>query len=117
MTNTFGSALNFYKDTLGLEIDDQGEMGFSITLGESSYFVYPKKDHQPATFTILNFEVQDIRKTVETLKSAGVRFKSYGGDIKTDDDNIHRGEGPVIAWFADPCGNILSVIEKRSLQH
>jgi hypothetical protein len=75
-------------------------------------FVYPKDDHTPATFTVLNFPVEDVEAAVDRLTAAGVRFEQYEGEIATDEKGIHRGdEGPTIAWFTDPAGNILSVLE------
>ena len=75
--------------------------------------VYPKPNHEPATFTVLNFPVKNIEKTVDDLINAGVRFEQYDGEIKTDEKGISRDGGPVIAWFKDPAGNILSVIEEQ----
>jgi hypothetical protein len=72
--------------------------------------VYPKDDHTPATFTILNFPVDNIEAAVAALESAGIEFESYE-EPKTDEQGIHRGGGPLIAWFRDPAGNILSVLE------
>jgi hypothetical protein len=80
--------------------------------GGKKVVVYPKPNHVPATFTILNFPVEDVEKTVDTLAKKGVRFERYEGEIKTDAKGIHRGHGPTIAWFKDPAGNILSVIEQ-----
>jgi hypothetical protein len=74
--------------------------------------IYPKQDHTPATFTILNFPFDSIDEAVDTLTSKGVRFEKYGGDIQTDEKGICRNEGHSIAWFKDPAGNILSVIEE-----
>jgi hypothetical protein len=77
----------------------------------ATVFVYPKADHVPATFTILNFPVADIERAVDELATAGVRFEHYGGELETDAKGIFRGGGPLIAWFKDPAGNILSVLE------
>ena len=75
--------------------------------------MYPKEDHIPATFTILNFPVANIEQTVDELVRRGVRFESYNdGDLVTDEKGIFRGGGPKIAWFRDPAGNILSVLEE-----
>jgi hypothetical protein len=77
-------------------------------------FIYPKPGHTPATFTILNFPVDDIEQAVNELVKRGVRFEHYdGGDLKTDEKGIARGPGPNIAWFKDPAGNILSVLEEK----
>ena len=76
--------------------------------------VYPKPNHIPATFTILNFPVADIEQAVDQLTRKGVRFERYDGDLKTDDKGIFRGGGPLIAWFKDPAGNVLSVLEESA---
>lgn len=113
-------ARNFYGDTLGLKISDV-EMRdmpreyWPLALqagGGNDVMIYPKPDHKPATFTVLNFPVADIEKAVDELYRRGVRFEQYEGDIKTDDKGIHRGGGPMIAWFRDPSGNVLSVLEE-----
>lgn len=105
------AAKAFYGETLGLPISE--EMGLlDITLGSGGHVVaYPKDDHEPATFTILNFPVDDVEKAVDGLASKGVTFERYDG-FGQDDRGIARGpEGPPIAWFKDPAGNILSVLE------
>jgi predicted enzyme related to lactoylglutathione lyase len=104
-----GRAQRFYGQTLGLGVDDNG-MGLTLRLpGGASVFVYPKPDHQPATYTILNFEVDDVDAAVADLSSRGVAFERYPS-IPADDKGISRGNGPAIAWFKDPAGNILSVL-------
>ena len=108
-------ARQFYTGILGLAADDQ-DMGLRIHLpGGSSVFAYPKGNHQPATFTILNFVVDDIDKAVDELTSRGVQFEHYEDGLKTDKKGIARGRqqnrGPDIAWFKDPAGNFLSVIQ------
>jgi catechol 2,3-dioxygenase-like lactoylglutathione lyase family enzyme len=112
-----GAASKFYKDKLGIEVTDQKEGGIALKLGSQSVYLYPKEDHKPATFTVLNFAVTDIDAAVDELKSRGIEFESYGGDIATDDKGIFRGgdknQGPNLAWFKDPAGNILSVIEQK----
>ena len=104
----------FYGGVLGLTVVDE-EMGIiEIGLGGGNRFIaYPKADHQPATFTVLNFVVTDIEKAVDDLASKGVTFERYDmPQIKTDAKGIARDEyGPPIAWFKDPAGNILSVLE------
>jgi catechol 2,3-dioxygenase-like lactoylglutathione lyase family enzyme len=106
-------AKQFYGETLGLEVSEN--MGLELHIaGGNNIFVYPKPNHIPATFTILNFLVDNIEKAVEELTKKGVIFEKYEGDIKTDEKGIHRGEGPTIAWFKDPAGNILSVLEQKS---
>lgn len=116
--NDIETAREFYGETLGLQTDEAEEGGLELKIGGGgSVFIYPKPNHEPATFTVLNFQVADIEKTVEDLKRLGVRFESYEGDIKTDEHCIFRGaeagKGPNIAWFKDPAGNILSVIEEK----
>ena len=115
--NDMEKAKAFYTETLGLELLD-GEMGLGLKLpGGGSVFAYPKENHEPATFTILNFEVDDIEAAVAELKSKGVQFEQYkeGDGIVTDEHDIARGKavnmGPDIAWFKDPAGNILSVLQ------
>lgn len=108
------AAKTFYGETLGFEIEDQKEGGFSLTLGGQSVYVYPKPDHEPATFTVFNLAVSDIDAAVDELRGRGVEFESYTGEMETDDKGIFHGAetgGPNIAWFKDPSGNILSAIE------
>ena len=106
------AALAFYRDTLGLDVTDTG-MGLSLKLGGQSVFIYPKSDHQPATYTVLNFEVADIDKAVDELTAAGVTIERYEG-AHQDDKGIARGKaagfGPDIAWFLDPAKNVLAVL-------
>lgn len=124
-THTFGSfsvndlqaAKTFYGQTLGLEVEEDTEMGM-LTLhmnGGYDYVVYPKPNHSAATFTVLNFVVDDVDKTVADMKAKGVKFESYKeGPVVTDENNIMRDpNGPTIAWFTDPAGNILSVLKPR----
>ena len=104
----------FYTKTLGLKVDDEG-MGLTLHLPDGgTVFIYPKPDHQPATFTILNFVVENIDEAVDELKSRGVTFERYEGPPQ-DEKGILRGRsqhmGPDIAWFKDPAGNILSVLQ------
>jgi predicted enzyme related to lactoylglutathione lyase len=102
-------AKQFYGETLGLNVEDQmGGLAVHLT-GGGELFIYPKDDHQPATFTVLNFAVDDIDDAVDRLSSAGVSFERYEG-MEQDEKGINRGEGPDIAWFKDPAGNILSVL-------
>ena len=110
-----GAAATFYRDTLGLDVTVYEEMGggFTIALpGEGSIFVYPKEDHEPAVFTILNFSVADVDAAVDDLNRRGVVTKIYTDpDYGTDEKGISRGfeGGPDIAWFTDPAGNVISV--------
>jgi catechol 2,3-dioxygenase-like lactoylglutathione lyase family enzyme len=105
----------FYAGTLGLKVEEN-EMGLMLHLpGGAVVYVYPKKDHQPATFTILNFQVDDIDAAVSELAGKGVHFEQYDNGLKTDSKGIARGlarkQGPDIAWFKDPAGNFLSVLQ------
>lgn len=107
-------AEKFYGETLGIEVSQQNEMPvLHLKIhGGHDVILYEKPNHQPATFTVLNFPVDNVDETVKALKSKGVQFESYDfPGLKTDDDNIMRGNGPTIAWFTDPAGNILSVIQ------
>jgi catechol 2,3-dioxygenase-like lactoylglutathione lyase family enzyme len=110
-SNDLAKSRDFYSKTLGLEVTE--EMG-NLTLhlgGGSTVIVYPKPNHQPATFTVLNFPVADIEKAVDSLAKAGVKLERYEG-FNQDERGIMRDpEGPPIAWFKDPAGNILSVLE------
>ena len=103
-------AKDFYGRTLGLEVTEEamGTLGLHLA-GGATVLVYPKPNHTPATFTILNFPVDDVDKAVDELTKRGVRFEIYNEpDLKTDKKGVMRGHGPTIAWFKDPAGNILS---------
>jgi catechol 2,3-dioxygenase-like lactoylglutathione lyase family enzyme len=105
------AARAFYGDTLGIEItEDDGLLTLLLDGGARPTLIYPKPDHEPATYTILNFEVDDIDAAVDELLDRGVDFELYDG-FGQDERGIMRGQGPPIAWFRDPAGNILSVIE------
>src|SRR2546423_13901741 len=108
--NDLHKAKQFYGDTLGVKVKESPE-GLELHPGQQSIFIYPKPNHKPATFTVLNFQVNDIDATVDELKRKGVSFERYEGEMKTDEKGIHRDGGPTIAWFKDPAGNILSVLE------
>src|SRR5215203_6523631 len=99
------TALDFYKNKLGIEVKEENE-GLALKLGPQTTFLYTKKDHSPASFTVLNFPVADIDWAVDELSARGIKFESYGGDIRTDEKGIFRGgaqnNGPNIAWFKDP---------------
>ena len=110
--NDLQRAKQFYANTLGLNVKES-EMGLEIHPGDTDVFIYPKPNHTPASFTVLNFLVDDIDKAVDELNGKGVRFEQYEGEIKTNEKGIHRNGGPSIAWFRDPAGNILSVLEKE----
>lgn len=105
-------AKDFYGGTLGLDVSEQPEgLGIHLDSG-GDIFLYPKSNHEPATFTVLNFFVDNVEKAVDELNGKGITFEQYGGDIKTDEKGISRDNGgPTIAWFKDPAGNILSVVE------
>jgi catechol 2,3-dioxygenase-like lactoylglutathione lyase family enzyme len=104
-------AKRFYGETLGLRVSEEYGMLTLHIAGDRDTLIYPKDDHTPATFTILNFPVDDVDKAVEELAARGVRFERYDG-AEQDEKGIHRGGGPLIAWFKDPAGNILSVIQQ-----
>jgi hypothetical protein len=107
-----GKVKEFYTKTLGLKVtEDHGLLTLHLA-GGNNVLIYPKPNHVPATFTVLNFPVDDVHLAVEGLSKRGVRFEKYNGpEIKTDEKGIMRGNGPTIAWFKDPAGNILSVLE------
>ncbi|MGH2969235.1 MAG: VOC family protein [Solirubrobacteraceae bacterium] len=105
-------AREFYGETLGLKTSEQYGLMTLHLAGDRDTLVYPKPDHTPATFTILNFPVDDIDKAVDELAARGVRFERYDG-ADQDERGIYRGEGPYIAWFTDPAGNVLSVLQER----
>lgn len=110
--NDLKAANRFYSDTLGLKVKETAE-GLDLTLtGGGHVFLYPKPNHTPASFTVLNFSVKNVEQAVDELGKQGVTFEHYGGDIKTDKKGIHHNGGPKIAWFKDPAGNILSVLEE-----
>jgi catechol 2,3-dioxygenase-like lactoylglutathione lyase family enzyme len=106
------AAKKFYGETLGLNVSEQYGMLTLHIAGGTDILVYPKPGHTPATYTILNFQVDDIDKAVDGLTARGVRFQRYEG-IEADEKGIARGGGPPIAWFTDPAGNILSVLQER----
>lgn len=109
--NDLKKAKDFYGQILGLNTTQTPE-GLDIrTKDNMSIFIYPKENHEPATFTVFNFKVDDIEKTVDQLTADGIKFLQYTGEIQTDKKGIMRGNGPTIAWFADPAGNILSVVQ------
>ena len=110
-------AKEFYSGALGLRVEDEDGMGVRLHLPDGgTVFVYPKGDHQPATFTILNLVVDDIDAAVDELTNQGVSFEHYEqGGMKTDPKGVARGKavnmGPNIAWFKDPAGNFLALVE------
>jgi predicted enzyme related to lactoylglutathione lyase len=106
-------AKEFYGLTLGLEVSQAHGLLELHLAGGTTVLIYPKPNHAPATFTILNFPVDNIEEAVDKLTKTGVRFERYEGNLKTDEKGIFRGGGPLIAWFKDPAGNILSVLEEK----
>ena len=113
--NDLVAARKFYGETLGLGVDDAGEGGLRLkAAGPNGIYIYSKHDHTPATYTILNFRVDDIDQAVDELTRNGVSFERY--EDMTDEKGIARGlaagQGPDIAWFKDPAGNFLSVLKE-----
>jgi catechol 2,3-dioxygenase-like lactoylglutathione lyase family enzyme len=107
-------AREFYAETLGLKtsiLDEENGLMVLHLAGDRDTFVYRKPDFTPATYTILNFQVEDVDKAVDQLVERGVRFERYDG-FDQDEKGIARGMGPDIAWFKDPAGNILAVLEE-----
>jgi len=108
-------AEHFYSTTLGLEVTKEHNTIDLLRLhlaGGGTVMIYPRANHVPADYTVLNFPVTDIEATVKKLKDKGVKFENYDSeDLKTDKNNIARGNGPTNAWFTDPAGNILAIIE------
>jgi len=112
--NDLEKAKEFYSNVLGVEatVNEMGILDLKLA-GGNAVIIYPKENHEPATFTVLNFAVEDLDKAVDELTAAGVKFEQYDfGEMKTDEKGIMRGNGhgPDIAWFKDPAGNILSVL-------
>ncbi|MCC9196372.1 VOC family protein [Arthrobacter sp. zg-Y820] len=106
--NDIPAARNFYGQVLGIPVSEEDGMLFLHPEGSRNILVYPKDNHSPATYTVLNFPVADVDEAVRELSGRGVDFVHFDG---VDADGIFRQAGPTIAWFRDPAGNILSVIE------
>ncbi len=106
------AAARFYRETLGLRVSEENGMLTLHIAGDRDILVYPKADHAPATYTVLNFPVDDIDEAVDHLAARGVHFQRYE-QIETDDKGIARNAGPLIAWFTDPAGNVLAVLQDR----
>ena len=107
-------AKEFYGRTLGLEVSESHGLLRLHLAGGANVIIYPKPNHAPAAFTILNFPVDNVDKVVDELAKRGVCFEVYNEPtLKTDERGVFRGRGPVIAWFKDPAGNILSVLEEE----
>ncbi len=100
----------FYGETLGLDVSEEGDMLNLKLAGGTNVLIYPKPNHVPAEYTCLNFPVDDVAATVDELTAAGVTFERYEG-MNQDERGIAHNEGPLIAWFKDPAGNILSIID------
>lgn len=105
-------AKDFYGRVLGLNVTEEHGMLFLHIASGADILIYPKSNHVPATYTILNFPVPDVEQAVDELTRRGVRFEHYDGEMKTDAKGIMRGQGPDIAWFKDPAGNFLSVLKE-----
>jgi len=111
--NDLNEAKDFYRERLGLDVSETPE-GLELRTGDNTLFLYSKPNHLPASFTVLNFQVDDIDEAVKQLAAMGVRLEHYNlPDIKTNERGIFAGPGHQIAWFKDPAGNILSVIEEQ----
>jgi predicted enzyme related to lactoylglutathione lyase len=114
--NDIEKAKKFYSEILGLDVTDNpmGLIELNIE-GGNHIIIYPKPNHVPATFTVLNFPVDNIDQAVDELIKKGIQFEQYEAPIKTDEKGICRsdGKGPNIAWFKDPAGNILSILERN----
>jgi catechol 2,3-dioxygenase-like lactoylglutathione lyase family enzyme len=109
-TNDIDAAKLFYGETLGVELSDDGGM-LNLRLGGGQrVLIYPKDNHEPATFTVLNFEVPDVDAAVDQLSAKGVSFERYEG-MGQDEKGIARQYPPPIAWFKDPAGNILAILQ------
>jgi catechol 2,3-dioxygenase-like lactoylglutathione lyase family enzyme len=107
-----GKARKFYEGTLGLRVSEENGLLTLHLAGDRDTIVYPKPDHTPATYTILNFAVDDIDRAVDDLTARGVRFERYDGFDQDEKGILRAPNGPPIAWFTDPAGNILSVLEE-----
>ncbi len=114
-TDNMEKTKEFYGNVLGIRIRENHMGLLELDPEHSSVLIYPKEDHQPADFTVLNFYVPDIEEQVKDLKAKGIEFENYEGETRTDSEGIHRGtNSPAIAWFKDPSGNILSLIEQKN---
>jgi predicted enzyme related to lactoylglutathione lyase len=112
--NDLKKAKEFYGEKLGLDVSESPE-GLELETEDNTVFLYPKPNHTPASFTVLNFSVSNIEAAVDELNALGINLEHYNlPDIKTDERGIARGpHGPAIAWFKDPAGNILSVLQEK----
>lgn len=103
----------FYAETLGIRVTEEHGLLTLHLAGDRPTLIYPKPGHTPAGYTILNFPVDDIEATVDALVARGVTFERYGASLPQDERGIMREGGPYIAWFTDPAGNVLSVLQER----
>jgi catechol 2,3-dioxygenase-like lactoylglutathione lyase family enzyme len=110
--NDMQKAREFYGETLGLTTSEEYGLMWLHLAGGRDTLVYEQPDPTPASYTILNFEVDDIDEAVDALAARGVHFERYDG-VEQDDKGVFREEGPYIAWFKDPAGNVLSVLQER----
>ena len=115
-TNDIPKTKEFYGNTLGLNVSENNGL-LMINLSEDTrVVVYPKPNHEPATFTVLNIPVKDVDAVVDELTKSGVQFEHYNmPEFKTDAKGIYRGRGPLIAWLKDPAGNVISIIEEGAM--
>ena len=116
-TNNLAKTKEFYSTVLGLEVIEDTTMRIvhlHLATG-GRVMIYPKDNHVPATFTVLNFPVADIEQAVDALSKKGVKFEQYTGDLQTDEKGISRNGGMSMAWFQDPAGNILSLLEEKNI--
>ena len=109
--NDLQQAREFYSETLGLNLSEANDLLTLHLAGDRDTLIYPKPDFVPATYTILNFEVDDIETTVDDLTARGVKFERYDG-MKQDERGIHKDGERLIAWFTDPAGNVIAVLEQ-----
>lgn len=111
--NDLNTARTFYASTLELDVSEDREMDMLTVKMESGkeVIIYAKPSHEPTAYTMLTFPVDDVDEAVDWLGRRGIRFEENYADLETDERGIHRSEGPVVAWFRDPAGNILSVLE------
>jgi catechol 2,3-dioxygenase-like lactoylglutathione lyase family enzyme len=110
--NDLQKAREFYGETLGIQTSEQYGLMWLHLAGGRDTLVYEQPDATPASYTILNFEVDDIDQAVDALTSRGVRFERFD-NLEQDDKGVFRKEGPYIAWFKDPSGNVLSVLQEK----
>jgi len=113
-SNDIPAAREFYAERLGLDVTEDNDMLTLKLGGGHTVLIYPKENHEPATYTTLNFGVKDIEAEVDELISRGIEFERYGEGFNQDERGVAHDAGPPIAWFKDPAGNILSVMQTES---